>query len=165
MPVPRLEERTIKVLAGHIPSYLRFDNPIDTGGTLTVTPAGWATLEAVAEDENTSVLVIPVTGVFPGMIEPLARDVVRLHRDVRKPVLVIWATPIRDNDGYRMLCENGVPLFHSITAGVRGAKALLDYRRVRPDTAARSGCCPRPTPGRTGVAASGRRCARPRRAG
>ena len=129
VPVPRLEERTIKVLAEHIPSYLRFDNPIDTGGTLTVTPAGWATLEAVAEDENTSVLVIPVTGVFPGMIEPLARDVVRLHEQGRKPVLVIWATPIRDNDGYRMLCEHGVPLFHSITAGVRGAKALLDYRR------------------------------------
>lgn len=128
VPVPRLEERTIKVLAQHIPPILRFDNPIDTGGTLTVTPAGRATLEAVADDENTNVIVVPVTGVFPGMIEPLARDVVQLHQQGRKPILVIWATPTRDNEGYRMLCEHGVPLFHSITAGVRGTKALLDYR-------------------------------------
>jgi acyl-CoA synthetase (NDP forming) len=129
VPVPRLEERTIKVLALHIPPILRFDNPIDTGGTLTVLPAGRATLEATVDDENTNVIVVPVTGVFPGMIEPLARDIVELHEQGRKPILVIWASPVRDNDGYRMLCEHGVPLFHSLTAGVRGAKALLDHRR------------------------------------
>jgi acyl-CoA synthetase (NDP forming) len=129
VPVPRLEERTIKLLGEHIPSILRFDNPIDTGGTLTGQPAGRATLEAVVDDENTSVVVIPVTGVFPGMIEPLARDVVELHQQERKPILVIWASPVRDNDGYRLLCEHGVPLFHSLTAGVRGAKALLGHRR------------------------------------
>jgi acyl-CoA synthetase (NDP forming) len=63
------------------------------------------------------------------MIEPLARDIVELHQQGRKPILVIWTSPVRDNDGYRMLCEHGVPLFHSLTAGVRGAKALLDHRR------------------------------------
>jgi acetate---CoA ligase (ADP-forming) len=130
LPVPRLEERTIKVLAEHIPPILRFDNPIDTGGTLTALPAGRATLEAVADDENTNVIVVPITGVFPGMIEPLARDIVELHQQGRKPILVIWTSPVRDNDGYRMLCEHGIPLFHSLTAGVRGAKALLDHRRV-----------------------------------
>jgi acetate---CoA ligase (ADP-forming) len=129
LPVPRLEERTIKALAEHIPPILRFDNPIDTGGTLTAQPAGRTTLEAVVDDENTSVIVVPITGVFPGMIEPLARDIVVLHQKGRKPILVIWTSPVRDNDGYRMLCEHGVPLFHSLTAGVRGAKALLDYRR------------------------------------
>lgn len=128
-PVPRLEERTIKALAEHIPPILRFDNPIDTGGTLTALPAGRATLEAVVDDENTSVIVVPITGVFPGMIEPLARDIVELHQQGRKPILVIWTSPVRDNDGYRMLCEHGVPLFHSLTAGVRGAKTLLDHRR------------------------------------
>lgn len=129
VPVPRLEERTIKLLAEFIPPILRFDNPIDTGGTLTAHPAGRATLEAVVDDENTNVVIVPVTGVFPGMIEPLARDVVELHQQQRKPILVIWASPVRDNDGYRRLCEHGVPLFHSLTAGVRGAKALLGHRR------------------------------------
>jgi acyl-CoA synthetase (NDP forming) len=129
LPVPRLEEQTIKALAEHIPPILRFDNPIDTGGTLTAQPAGRATLEAVVDDESTSVIVVPITGVFPGMIEPLARDLIELHQQGRKPILVIWTSPVRDNDGYQMLCEHGVPLFHSLTAGVRGAKALLDHRR------------------------------------
>jgi acetate---CoA ligase (ADP-forming) len=129
LPVPRLEERTIKALAEHIPPILRFDNPIDTGGTLTAQPAGRTTLEAVVDDENTSVIVVPITGVFPGMIEPLARDIIELHQQGRKPILVIWTSPVRDNDGYRMLCKHGVPLFHSLTAGVRGAKALLNHRR------------------------------------
>jgi acetate---CoA ligase (ADP-forming) len=129
VPVPRLEERTIKVLAEHIPPILRFDNPIDTGGTLTGQPAGRATLEAVLDDENTSVVVVPITGVFPKMIEPLAADIIELHQRGRKPILVIWTSPERDDDGYRLLCSHGIPLFHSLSAGVRGAKALLDHRR------------------------------------
>jgi acetate---CoA ligase (ADP-forming) len=71
----------------------------------------------------------PVDSGGPGMIEPLAADLVELHEQRRKPVLVVWASPERDNDGYRLLCERGVPLFHSLTAGVRGAKALLEHRR------------------------------------
>ncbi|MCW2933518.1 MAG: CoA-binding domain protein [Actinomycetia bacterium] len=129
VPVPRFEERTIKALGEHIPAILRMDNPVDTGGTLTATPAGRATLDAVVEDESTGVLMVPVTGVFPGMIEPLARDLAEIHQQGRKPVLVIWASPVRDNDGYRLLCANGVPVFHSLTAGVRGAKALMGHRR------------------------------------
>jgi acetate---CoA ligase (ADP-forming) len=129
LPVPRLEERTIKALAEHIPPILRFDNPIDTGGTLTGQPAGRATLEAVLDDANTNVVMVPITGVFPAMIEPLARDLIELHEQGRKPILVVWTSPERDNDGYRMLCAHGVPLFHSLSAAVRGAKALLDHRR------------------------------------
>lgn len=128
VPVPRLDERTIKLLAEFILPILRFDNPIDTGGTLTTHPARRATLEAMVDDGSTSVIVIPGTGVFSGMIEPLARDVVELREQGRKPILVIWASPVRDNDGYRLLCEHGVPLFHSLTAGVRGVKELLDHR-------------------------------------
>jgi acyl-CoA synthetase (NDP forming) len=74
-------------------------------------------------------VMVPITGVFPGMIEPLARDLVELHEQQRKPILVVWASPLRDNDGYRMLCEHGVPLFHSLGSAVRGAQALLWRRR------------------------------------
>lgn len=129
VPVPRFEERTVKRLAEHVPSILRMDNPLDTGGTLTVTPAGRETLEIVLDDANTNVLMVPVTGVFPGMIEPLARDLVELHAEGRKPILVVWASPVRDNDGYRLLCEHGVPLFHSLAAAVRGVSAMYDHRR------------------------------------
>ena len=129
VPVPRFEQRTVKALAEHIPSILRMDNPVDSGGTLTLTPSGRATFEIVLDDENTNMLMVPITGVFPGMIEPLAKDLVELHEQGRKPILVVWASPERDNDGYRLLCERGVPLFHSLGSAVRGATALLWRRR------------------------------------
>ena len=129
VPLPRFEDLTVKALAEHIPGILRMDNPVDTGGTLTAKPAGRATLEIVLDDPNVNMLMVPITGVFPGMIEPLARDLVELHEQQRKPILVVWASPLRDNDGYRLLCEHGVPLFHSLGSAVRGAKALLGRRR------------------------------------
>ena len=129
IPVPRFEDRTIRALAEHIPSILRMDNPLDSGGTLTATPAGRATLELALADNNINMLMVPITGVFPGMIEPLARDLVDLHQQARKPILVVWVSPVRDNDGYRLLCEHGVPLFHSFGSAVRGVQALLGQRR------------------------------------
>lgn len=130
IPVPRFEDRTIKALAEHVPSILRMDNPLDSGGTLTATPSGRATLELVLADNNVNMVMVPITGVFPGMIEPLAKDLVELHQQARKPILVVWVSPLRDNDGYRLLCEHGVPLFHSFGSAVRGAKALLSQRRL-----------------------------------
>lgn len=129
VPLPRFEDRTVKALAEHIPGILRMDNPVDSGGNLTAKPSGRATLEIVLDDANVNMLMVPITGVFPGMIEPLAKDLVELHQQGRKPILVIWASPLRDNDGYRLLCEHGVPLFHSLGSAVRGAKALLWRRR------------------------------------
>jgi acyl-CoA synthetase (NDP forming) len=127
--VPRFADRTVKALADHVPGILRMDNPLDSGGTLTVTPSGRATLDIVMDDENTNVLMVPITGVFPGMIEPLAHDLAELHEQQRQPILVVWASPERDNDGYRLLCERGVPLFHSLSSAVRGAAELFRRRR------------------------------------
>ena len=129
VPVPQFEDRTVKALAEHIPGILRMDNPVNSGGTLTAKPSGRATLEIVLDDANVNMLMVPITGVFPGMIEPLAKDLVELHEQGRKPILVVWASPLRDNDGYRLLCEHGIPLFHSLGSAVRGAKALLGRRR------------------------------------
>ncbi|MEB4209750.1 acetate--CoA ligase family protein [Mycobacterium sp. 94-17] len=128
LPVPRFSEATVSALAQHIPAILRMDNPVDTGGTLTATPAGKATLEIVLADPKVNVVMIPITGVFPGMIEPLARDIVHLHATSTKPIVVVWMSPIRDNDGYRTLCAHGIPLFHSLTAAVLGVKSLLNHR-------------------------------------
>ena len=159
VPVPRLEERTIKALAEHIPPILRFDNPIDTGGTLTARPAGPATLEAVVDDENTSVIVVPITGVFPGMIEPLARDVVELHRPGRQAdprhLDLASARQRRVPDAVRAR-RPAVPF---ADGRIRGAKALLDHRRFTARDKSRSPRCPRPTP--SAAPPRGRPCERP----
>jgi acyl-CoA synthetase (NDP forming) len=129
LPVPRFADETVDALAAHVPAILRRDNPLDTGGTLTTTPAGRATLEIVLADPNTNVVIVPITGVFPGMIEPLARDLIELNDRRHKPILVVWASPLRDVPAHRMLCDHGVPIFHSLGAAVRGAQALLTHSR------------------------------------
>lgn len=125
--VPRLEERTVKALGEHIPWFLRKDNPVDTGGAITATPAGRAVLELMLEDANTDILLAPITGVFPGMSDALAKDLIDLHRRGTKPIIAVWSSPLRDDPAYRALCEAGVPLFHSFTAAVKGIKALVDF--------------------------------------
>lgn len=125
--VPRLADTTVERLAEHIPWFLRKDNPVDTGGTITALPAGRAVLELMLADPNTDILLVPVTGVFPGMSDALVRDLVELHPTSRKPIVAVWSSPLRDDPAYRALCEAGVPLFHSFGAAVRGIRALVGF--------------------------------------
>jgi acyl-CoA synthetase (NDP forming) len=135
--LPRLTRDTIHELYRHIPWYLRVDNPVDSGGAINASPAGRATLELLAGDPRVDLVIAPITGVFPGMSDTMAADLIALHRrwldpnevGPRKPVLVVWSSPVRDDSAYRSLCEAGVPLFHSFGTCVRGAKALIDWSR------------------------------------
>ncbi len=127
LSVPRLEDRTIDALGEHIPWFLRKDNPVDSGGAIAALPAGRAVLELMVEDANTSILLAPITGVFPGMSDALANDLIDLHRRGTKTVVAVWSSPLRDDPAYRALCDAGVPLFHSFGAAVRGIRALVDF--------------------------------------
>jgi acetate---CoA ligase (ADP-forming) len=84
-------------------------------------------------DPNVDLLFAPITGVFPGMSDALAKDLVELHEQHQqgfgKPVVAAWTSPIRDDPAYRALCDAGVPLFHSFGGAVRGIKALSDFSR------------------------------------
>jgi acyl-CoA synthetase (NDP forming) len=128
--VPRLEEATIAELRGHVPSYLQASNPVDTGGTLGGSYAGVESLALLAEDPNIDVVVVPITGVFPGMSDAVARDVITVkERGCRTPILVVWSSPIRDDPTLELLAEAQVPVFHSVRTCVRGVEAMLAFSR------------------------------------
>jgi acyl-CoA synthetase (NDP forming) len=131
LSVPHLEERTIKGLRDYIPWFLHADNPVDSGGTITALPAGRSVLDLLVEDANTDILLVPITGVFPGMSDALARDLIDLHKQGRKRIMAIWSSPRRDDPAYAELCQSGVPLFHSFCAAVRGIKALVDFSALK----------------------------------
>ncbi|MCU1459133.1 MAG: CoA-binding domain protein [Actinomycetia bacterium] len=126
VPIPKLEQRTIDGLGQILPWFLRHDNPVDTGGTFAARPEGRRILDLMIEDGNTDILFAPITGVFPGMSDALSRDLIELHREGRKPIVVAWLSPLHD-DAYRALCEAGVPLFHSFGAAIKGMKALAEF--------------------------------------
>jgi acetate---CoA ligase (ADP-forming) len=130
LSVPSLEQTTIAELGQLIPSYLQVSNPVDTGGTLGGSYAGVESLAVVAEDSNIDVVVVPITGVFPGMSDAVARDIVAVkERGCRTPILVVWSSPIRDDPTLELLAEARVPVFHTVRTCVRGIEALLDFSR------------------------------------
>lgn len=127
VPVPRFDQATVDALAPYVPWYLRRDNPVDSGGVITARPENLHVLEIMRADPNVDVLFAPITGVFPGMSDALAAQLVELHRAGGKPVVTAWTSPLREDDAYRALCAAGVPLFHSFTAAVRGLGELGRY--------------------------------------
>jgi acyl-CoA synthetase (NDP forming) len=133
VPVPRFAQPTIDALAEYVPWFLRRDNPLDSGGVITARPENRTVLELMLADPNVDLLFAPITGVFPGMSDALAKDLVELHQQhqqgVGKPVVAAWTSPIRDDPAYRALCDAGVPLFHSFGGAVRGIKALTEFSR------------------------------------
>ncbi|MBL7518054.1 acetate--CoA ligase family protein, partial [Frankia sp. CNm7] len=128
--IPKFEQSTVDALEEYIPWYLRRDNPVDSGGAITARPENRKVLELMLDDPNTDVLFAPITGVFPGMSDALARDLVALHQKFLagegKPVVAAWISPIRD-EAYKSLCDAGVPVFHSFGAAVRGLSELGRY--------------------------------------
>ena len=127
--VPRFAAHTVDALAAYVPWFLRRDNPLDSGGVVTASPENRTILELMLADPNVDILFAPITGVFPGMSDALARDLVELHRRGGKPVVTAWTSPIHDDPAYRALCDAGVPLFHSFGNAVRGMKALIEFSR------------------------------------
>jgi acyl-CoA synthetase (NDP forming) len=127
LDVPRFSADTVRALGELLPWYLRRDNPVDSGGVITAKPENRTVLELMRDDPAVDVLFCPITGVFPGMSDALARDAIALHEAGGKPVVVAWTSPLRDDDSYRALCTAGVPLFHSLTAAVKGMKALAEW--------------------------------------
>ena len=115
------------LLDEYVPWFLRRDNPLDSGGVITARPENRTVLELMLADPNVDILFAPITGVFPGMSDALAKDLVELHQKGGKPVVAAWTSPIRDDPAYRALCDAGVPLFHSFGGAVRGIKALVEF--------------------------------------
>ena len=120
--------------ASTCPAYLSDDNPLDSGGVITARPENRTVLELMRDDPNIDILFAPITGVFPGMSDALAQDLIALHQEGTKPVITAWISPIRD-EAHQALCDAGVPLFHSFGAAILGMKALARApRRSRATT-------------------------------
>lgn len=113
-----------------IADYLTVANPVDNGAQPVRTPGvNRALIEACLDDPNVDILVCPITGILPSMSQVVANDIVDAYRGGRKPVVVIWGSPVTDDDGYRILIEGRVPMFRSFKACVNGLKRYVDHAR------------------------------------
>jgi len=131
--IPRLTEQTqAKLHELGIADYLTVANPVDNGAQPVRTPGvNRALIEACLDDPNVDILVCPITGILPSMSAIVATDIVDAYRSGKKPVVVIWGSPITDDEGYRILIEGRVPMFRTFTACVRGLRRYIEYAAFR----------------------------------
>jgi acyl-CoA synthetase (NDP forming) len=126
--LPTLTAQTQAELHTLIPDYLTVSNPVDNGAQPVRKPGQnrWL-IEQCLDDPNCDILVCPITGVLPSMSKIVATDIVDAYKSAKKPVVVIWGSPVVDEDGYRILVEGGVPMFRSFKSCVIAIRRYLDY--------------------------------------
>jgi len=131
--LPRLSDETqAKLHELGIADYLTVSNPVDNGAQPVRTPGvNRALIEACLEDPAVDILICPITGILPSMSKIVASDIVDAYRSAKKPVIVIWGSPVTDDEGYRILVEGRVPMFRSFKACVAGVKRYVDYWRFQ----------------------------------
>ena len=129
--VPRMTEATqAKLHELGIADYLTVSNPVDNGAQPVRTPGvNRALIETCLQDPNVDILVCPITGILPSMSHIVANDIVDAYRAAKKPVIVIWGSPVTDDPGFRILVEGRVPMFRSFKSCVAGIKRYVDYAR------------------------------------
>jgi acyl-CoA synthetase (NDP forming) len=131
LELPTLTEETQRRLREAIPDYLTVANPVDNGAQVVRKGMNRACIEICLEDPNVDILVCPITGVLPSMSKIVARDIVDAYQSGRKPVVVIWGSPVTDEEGYRILVEGRVPMFRSFRSCVVALRRYLDYWRFQ----------------------------------
>ena len=130
LTLPTLTEESQQKLREAIPDYLTVSNPVDNGAQV-VRKGGLnkQCIDICLDDPNVDILVCPITGILPSMSKVVAGDIVDAYKEGRKPVIVIWGSPVTDEEGYRILVEGGVPMFRSFRSFVVGLRRYLDYWR------------------------------------
>jgi acyl-CoA synthetase (NDP forming) len=132
LTLPTLTEESQQKLREAIPDYLTVSNPVDNGAQV-VRKGGLnkRCIDICLDDPNIDILVCPITGILPSMSKVVAGDIVDAYKEARKPVIVIWGSPVTDEEGYRILVEGGVPMFRSFRSFVVGLRRFLDYWRFQ----------------------------------
>ncbi len=130
LTLPTLTEESQQKLREAIPDYLTVSNPVDNGAQV-VRKGGLnkQCIDICLDDPNVDILVCPITGILPSMSKVVAGDIVDAYKEAKKPVIVIWGSPVTDEEGYRILVEGGVPMFRSFRSFVVGLRRYLDYWR------------------------------------
>ena len=127
MQIPDLTKRTQKELRQHIPGYLRVSNPVDSGGPPSSDKRGIHILRAIVNDPNIDMVIIPITGALATISAPMARDIVKISEETKKPILVVWGSPTWDEVYEQILIPSQVPVFRTFANCVLAASAYFSH--------------------------------------
>jgi acetate---CoA ligase (ADP-forming) len=122
-----LSKKTQTELRSMIPDYLRVSNPVDSGGAPSGDERGRRILDAIVADPEIDAVIVPITGALASMSDRFTQDLVDVQRTTKKPVFVVWGSPLFEDSYSKVLAPNGVPVFRTFRNCVRAATAWFDY--------------------------------------
>ncbi|GCE13137.1 acetate--CoA ligase family protein [Tengunoibacter tsumagoiensis] len=136
LEVPILSEETQQILRTQMPPRATATNPIDVAGATDEDPLAFSLItETCLKDPNIDGVI--VTGLFGGyrMLlsedfgkreEEAARELGRLVREYKKPVLVQTVYARHDIPALHILQEEKIPYYESVEITCRAMKALAE---------------------------------------
>jgi len=122
-----LQGETKEKIEATIPSYGSALNPIDiTAQALKEQHILTDTVETLAKDDNTDIIIIQTT--FGGILgEEICRKIVEIDKREKKPIIVtVTGTEELTGKGRKVLRQNGVPVYKTTYDTMLAVKHLAD---------------------------------------
>ena len=114
-------------LAGVLPAYAGFANPVDATAAVLYDPElVYQSLLAVAEDPGVDVVLFPQVQDYGDDFIPVMDAVTRVQAQVSVPVLSVWASDSR-GPGFRILADAGLAPPASISYAVKAITRWARY--------------------------------------
>ena len=124
----RLSAETIAALDKILPSYWQRGNPIDI-----LRMAGGDLYEQVSRlclhDSGVDGLTVIFGPMYEANTEEVANALVAVTKESAKPVIVTWLERDKEDKGWNILAENGIPVYGTPEGAVRTYLYMYEYER------------------------------------
>lgn len=125
------DEATTARLAAALPPYVTVGNPVDTtAAVLSDDKLVDATLQAVCDDPNVAMVLLPITIEYGAITDRIAECAVRVQKDSRVPILPIWMSD-RVGASFATYANHGMVPSRSVGKAIKAVRRWLDHGRWR----------------------------------
>ena len=144
--VPRIPQRFSRRLGKLLKADVGIilNNPIDVsadawdGGFygFLATLADYGEIDSIMVHFPLGLMSVPLS-MYDSMWNPLIEDVIKAHKELAKPVIVVVHTPTSNADYEWMLrsqkkfCEAGIPVYHSISSAAKAIDRFHKYHEYK----------------------------------
>ncbi len=126
--VPELAQPTLDRLEGALAANWSRGNPVDLGGRAT--PAHYrAAIAACFEDPEVDGVMVIVTPQVETDPSAVAREVVALHEELRRPLVACWMGGDAVVEGRRILSQGRIPVFRTPEPAVEAFSHIATHHR------------------------------------
>lgn len=125
------EDATTARLAAALPPYVTVGNPVDTtAAVLSDDKLVDATLQAVCDDPNVALVLLPITIEYGAITDRIAECAVRVQKESRVPILPIWMSD-RVGASFATYAKHGMVPSRSVGKAIKAVRRWLEHGRWR----------------------------------